>query len=111
MVNFCLKLRYRIRSLVRIHNLLITHKLWSDFETVQVGMERSGHGGGDKRLHDQVFEHPDKKDPYDRAAGLRDGAMSVLIGVAARKSIESGKPVRIEDLTDIELMKSGRGIS
>lgn len=81
---------------------IITHKLWSDFETVRVGMERSGHGGGDKRLHDQVFEHPEKKDPFDRAAGLRDGAMSVLIGVAARKSIESGNPVRIADLTDLE---------
>jgi hypothetical protein len=32
---------------------------------------------------------------------LRDGAMSVLVGIAARKSIESGKPVRIADLTDI----------
>jgi predicted dehydrogenase len=81
---------------------VITHKLWEDFETVEVPMERAGHGGGDKRLHEQVFEHPEQKDPYDRAAGLRDGAMSVLIGVAARKSIESGKPVQIADLTDLE---------
>ena len=81
---------------------IITHKLWNDYETIRVGMERSGHGGGDKRLHDQIFEHPSKKDPYDRAAGLRDGAMSVLIGVAARKSIESGEPVKIADLTDLE---------
>jgi predicted dehydrogenase len=44
---------------------IITHKLWNDFETLQVGMERSGHGGGDKRLHDQVFKHPMKKDPFD----------------------------------------------
>lgn len=81
---------------------IITHKLWNDFETINVGMERSGHGGGDKRLHDQVFSHPDRKDPYDRAAGLRDGAMSVLIGVAARKSIEDGKPIQIGDLTDLK---------
>ncbi|MDT0686994.1 Gfo/Idh/MocA family oxidoreductase [Autumnicola psychrophila] len=81
---------------------VITHKLWEDFETVEVPMERSGHGGGDKRLHEQVFEHPEQKDPYDRAAGLRDGAMSVLVGVAARKSIESGRPVQIADLTDLK---------
>lgn len=81
---------------------IITHKLWNDFETIQVGMERSGHGGGDKRLHDQLFEHPDKKDPYDRAAGLRDGVMSVLIGIAARKSIEDKKPVNIADLTNLK---------
>ena len=81
---------------------IITHKLWNDFNVVQVGMEKSGHGGGDKRLHDQIFMHPEKKDPYDRAAGLRDGAMSLLVGVAARKSIEIGKPVKIADLTDLK---------
>ncbi len=88
---------------------LITHKLWEDFETVQVGMERSGHGGGDKRLHDQVFRHPEKEDSFKRAAGLRDGAMSVLIGIAARKSIETGDPINIQDLTSIELAEKGRG--
>lgn len=83
---------------------IITHKLWNEFETTHVAMERSGHGGGDKRLHDQIFEHPERKDPFDRAAGIRDGAMSVLIGIAARKSIESGSPVKIADLTDLEPM-------
>ncbi len=43
-----------------------------------------------------------KKDPYDRGAGLRDGAMSILIVMAARKSIESGRSVRIAELTDLE---------
>ena len=81
---------------------MIVHKLWSDFETTRVGMERGGHGGGDKRLHDKIFKNPQQKDPFDRAAGVRDGAMSILIGVAARKSIESGNPVRIAELTDLE---------
>ncbi len=81
---------------------IITHKLWSDFETVQVPVEKSGHGGGDERLHAQIFEHPEVKDPYDRAAGSRDGAMSILIGIAARTSIETGEPIRIGALTDLE---------
>ena len=34
--------------------------------------------------------------------GIRDGAMSALIGIAARKSIESGHPVKIAELTDLE---------
>ena len=29
---------------------------------------------------------------------LRDGLMSILIGIAARKSIDSNHPVRIDDL-------------
>lgn len=81
---------------------IVLHNLWNKHQVIQVPMERGGHGGGDKRLHAQIFEHPDKPDPYDRAAGIRDGAMSILIGVAARNSIESGKPVRIAELTDLE---------
>ncbi len=81
---------------------LITHNLWNDYERIMVGYERGGHGGGDKRLHDKIFVHPEKKDPYDRAAGVRDGAMSILIGVAARNSIESGHPVRIAELTNLQ---------
>ena len=81
---------------------VIVHKLWSDYRTDQVGSERGGHGGGDKRLHDKLFKTPDAADPYKHAAGTRDGAMSLLIGVAARKSIESGRPVRIAELTDLE---------
>ena len=80
---------------------MIVHKLWSDFEVQTVPMTRKGHGGGDKRLHEKIFVNPDKKDPYDRAAGLRDGAMSILIGVAARKSIEGKRPIRIEELTSL----------
>jgi hypothetical protein len=81
---------------------IIIQKLWNDFEIKNVSFSKGGHGGGDQLLHNQVFLTPEKKDPYDRAAGIRDGAMSILIGIAARKSIESGDPVRITELTDLE---------
>ena len=81
---------------------MILHKLWSEHETIMVGYERKGHGGGDTRLHDKLFKDPDSPDPYKHFAGARDGAMSVLTGIAARKSIESGEPVRIAELTDLE---------
>ncbi|WP_242158661.1 Gfo/Idh/MocA family protein [Aestuariivivens sediminis] len=80
---------------------IIVHKLWNDFDTVQVPFQKAGHGGGDKRLHDKIFKSPEVDDEYGRAAGSRDGVMSAIIGIAARKSIESGKPVKIEALTDI----------
>ena len=85
---------------------IIIHNLWEDFKTNRVTMERGGHGGGDKRLHDKIFVHPEKKDPYDRAAGVRDGSMSILIGIAARNSIESGEPVRIGELTNLKPRKN-----
>ncbi len=81
---------------------IIVHRLWKEHETVRVPTSRGGHGGGDQRLQEKIFKNPDMPDPYGRAAGLRDGAMSVLIGIAARKSIESGETVRIAELTNLE---------
>jgi predicted dehydrogenase len=82
---------------------VIVHKLWNDYTKEEVGFDRSGHGGGDGRLQDKIFVTPDADDPYKHAAGTRDGAMSLLVGVAARKSIASKKPILISDLTDIKL--------
>ncbi len=81
---------------------VILHRLWEDYEVKNVSFQKGGHGGGDTLLHDQIFRNPDRKDPFERPAGVRDGAMSCLIGIAARKSIESGHPIRISELTDLE---------
>ena len=88
-----------------LYKPVILHKLWNRHETIVVGHKRGGHGGGDDRLHNKIFKDPTAPDPYNHAAGTRDGAMSILIGVAARKSIESGRPVRIAELTDLEPRK------
>ncbi len=81
---------------------IILHKNWNDYQTIEVVSERGGHGGGDKRLHDKIFRNPENPDPYKHSAGTRDGAMSILVGIAARKSIGSGRPIRIAELTDLE---------
>lgn len=59
-----------------------------------------GHSGGDKLLKNHIFI-PNTPDPIKQAAGVRDGALSCLIGIAARRSIESKKPIMIKDLTTI----------
>ncbi len=56
------------------------------------------HGGGDDLLHDRLFGALPPPDPLGHMAGSWAGAMSVLIGVAANRSIASGEPVRIGDL-------------
>lgn len=81
---------------------IIIHKLWSKQEMVNVPYNRRGHGGGDVKLHDQVFKHPEKQDAFKHMAGTRDGAMSILVGIAARNSIESGEPVKIGSLTHLQ---------
>lgn len=85
-----------------VYNPLVLHKNWEKHQMIQVGYERGGHGGGDSRLQNKIFKDPNAPDPLKHAAGVRDGAMSCLIGIAARKSIESGEPVRIAELTDLE---------
>lgn len=70
-------------------------------ELIEVPNNEGGHGGGDARLRKQIF-NPDGSDPYKQAAGSRDGAMACLIGIAARNSIDSGKPVMIGDLTSLK---------
>jgi predicted dehydrogenase len=61
---------------------------------------KGGHGGGDVRMQRRMFV--DKTDnPYNVMAGTREGAMSILIGIAARKSIVLKRPVKISELTDL----------
>jgi predicted dehydrogenase len=71
-------------------------------ELVKVPMVRAGHGGGDDRLRDDIFRPSGTVDPLKHAAGLRDGVMAILIGIAARKSIDEGRPVKIEELSDLK---------
>ncbi|HTY36279.1 MAG TPA: Gfo/Idh/MocA family oxidoreductase [Bacteroidota bacterium] len=59
------------------------------------------HYGGDPLMKDKIFRNPDAPDPWKQSANVRDGAMAVLIGVAARKSIDTGKPYRIADLSEL----------
>ncbi|RRN78051.1 gfo/Idh/MocA family oxidoreductase [Pseudoxanthomonas sp. SGD-10] len=83
---------------------IILFKNREDYQTIQVKSERTGHGGGDKRLHDRIFVNPNAADPHKHTAGVRDGAMSILVGIAARKSIQEQKAIKIADLTDLKPM-------
>jgi predicted dehydrogenase len=79
---------------------IMVNKNFGDIEYIKIP-QAEGHGGGDARLRAKVFAD-DGTDKYRQSAGSRDGAMAVLVGIAARKSIESGMPVNIADLTDLK---------
>lgn len=70
-------------------------------EIIRIANNEAGHGGGDVRLRKHVFD-PDGTDPYRQGAGSRDGAMSILVGIAARNSIDSGKAVKVGNLTNLQ---------
>ena len=67
---------------------------------VPIEEKKGGHGGGDTVLLNDLFGVPEY-DPYKRAAGYIDGAMSILTGIAANKSIASGMPVDVMSMVDL----------
>ena len=72
-------------------------------EPYEVDIEEGigGHGGGDPVLLNDLFGEP-TEDPFHRAASHVDGAMSILTGIAANKSIATGMPIHIDDCLRIE---------
>lgn len=88
---------------------LVLVKNFGERTIIPIPHGAGGHGGGDTRLKNKIFLDPNQADPWRQSAGSRDGAMSCLIGIAARNSIEQGKPIQIQDLTSIPLQASGRG--
>ncbi|MCY4780306.1 Gfo/Idh/MocA family oxidoreductase [Sphingobacterium sp. UT-1RO-CII-1] len=91
----------QVASADQVVEPVILFKSWEDYKVVNVMSERAGHGGGDKRLQDKLFLHPEAPDPLNHAAGLKDGVLSIMVGIAARRSIEQGKPIKIKDLVTI----------
>jgi predicted dehydrogenase len=79
---------------------IVVSKNFSKREYIQIPFGTSGHGGGDKLLKDQIFL-PGTPDPFKQCADTRDGAFACLVGIAARNSIASGKPVDIASLTTL----------
>lgn len=65
--------------------------------TYEIARATGGHGGGDARLLRMLFVG-DLPDPLGLMAGSRAGALSILTGVAANKSIATGKPIRVASL-------------
>jgi hypothetical protein len=59
-----------------------------------------GHGGGDERLLKDLFTGAGE-DPLGRAASELDGTVSILTGIAANRSMETGLPIDIETLVKL----------
>ena len=66
-------------------------------ELVAVPRAEGGHAGGDDILRDIIFRGREVPDEL-RLPGARAGAMSCLTGIAARKSVAEGRPIRIAEL-------------
>ncbi len=72
---------------------------------IDVPAGEGGHGGADPVMLAQIFLPTPPPDPYHRAASHVDGAASVLVGIAANQSMQTGQVVCIEDLFPLAAMK------
>ena len=59
--------------------------------------DKSGHGGGDRKLLDNLFIGV-TDDPFHHAADFRDGAFSILTGIGANISMATGEAVEVQKL-------------
>lgn len=71
---------------------------WGEPQKIEiVETNTGGHGGADQILLRDVFGGP-QEDPLKRAAGHKDGALSILTGIAANESMKTGLPTQISEL-------------
>ncbi|GAA2758601.1 Gfo/Idh/MocA family oxidoreductase [Actinopolymorpha rutila] len=76
---------------------LTLRPLWDVPRRVEVEEGSGGHGGGDRRLLNDLLGDAEA-DPLGRAATHVDGAYAMLVGAAANRSFATGAPVEIADL-------------
>jgi len=66
---------------------------------IMQGMHNSGHGGSDGMLRNALFRGM-SADPLGQMADLKDGALSIGIGIAANLSMREDRAVRLDEFID-----------
>lgn len=69
-------------------------------EAIAVETGEGSHGGADPLLVQDLFAPEAAPDPLGRRADHRAGAWSILTGIAARRSMETGEKVRVRSLVN-----------
>lgn len=80
------------------HHIIRIFNRTGELSTQSIPKLTGTHGGSDARLVARLYSDGELHDPLGHAASSWDGAMSILIGIGANKSIASGQPVEIESL-------------
>ena len=65
---------------------------------VPVPSAEGGHGGADPSIQERMFSASPTPDPWGRSAGHGQGAASIMVGIAANRSFETGRPESVADL-------------
>ena len=79
--------------------ILVVKSFGGGMERVRVPHAVGGHFGGDDLMRNMIFSNG--ADPLGQRAGSRAGAMSVMTGLAALQSAQTGRMIDISELGDI----------
>ncbi|KAI6295028.1 hypothetical protein MCOR34_002513 [Pyricularia oryzae] len=79
---------------------IVLRRLLQKPEEIELQDSVGAHGGGDSVLLQDLFGKP-VSDEYMRAASHLDGALSILTGIAANRSIATGQVVNVDDVLHI----------
>ncbi|KAH9997174.1 hypothetical protein F4779DRAFT_180486 [Xylariaceae sp. FL0662B] len=79
---------------------LVLRRLFEKPREIEIPDGVGAHGGGDAVLLNDLFGEP-VTDEYMRAASHVDGALSILTGIAANKSIATGQVIKVDDVLKI----------
>ena len=74
------------------------YPMFGQAEDLPVPAGEGGHGGADPVMLEQLFSPTPPPDPFNRAASHIDGAASILVGIAANRSMASGRLIDVDDL-------------
>ncbi|KAI1323395.1 hypothetical protein F5Y16DRAFT_412681 [Xylariaceae sp. FL0255] len=76
---------------------ILLRPLFEKPREIEIEDSEGAHGGGDKVLLNDLFGEA-VSDEYLRAASHIDGALSILTGIAANKSMATGQVVNVDDV-------------
>ncbi|KAJ5369025.1 uncharacterized protein N7496_008785 [Penicillium cataractarum] len=79
---------------------LVLRQLFQEPRKIEIGEAKGGHGGGDNLLLNDLFG-VSEPDEHMRAASHIDGAASILTGVAANRSIRTGKAMQVRNILEL----------
>lgn len=80
---------------------IVTQLNFEKHRTDKFPFARKGHWGADRVMMDHLLKGIVPHEGLNHGANGRDGSMAVLIGIAARKSIDEGRVIKIAELTDL----------
>lgn len=74
------------------------YPMFGESYPVEIPVGEGGHGGADPVMLRQIFSPDPPYDKFHRAASHIDGAASILVGISANRSMETGCMVNVPDL-------------